>query len=963
MSTITVNTHVRVKGRPELGVGEVLRVNEGGTEYRADVAFESPDGRRLETLPLSRLERAPDLWERLALGDFDDPLDYALKQLAFQFPLANSGGELSCSRTDLLPHQILLTHDVVAASRRRFLIADEVGLGKTIETGMIIRELVARGEAERILVVAPAGLTRNWQTELAECFGLHFDILGIDFTDANPAVWETHPRVIASIDRLKQPRRKERLTQATRWDLVVFDEAHHLSRTKVGGKVNTTQNYRLAEALRGRTRDLLFLSATPHQGDPFQFWSLLQLLDDSLFASPDSMLDHRGLLNRIMMRRIKREVTDAEGQPLFMRRQVHTQVFAMAHRERIFYDQLTDYLREGYGAAGIGEAKTTANQRAIGFVMASFQKIMASSPRAIRQALRRRLLVLLARQQMALEERAARSGDTTTAEKIQALEYEMRTLAIQILGLPSGSAQWAEAGAHVAQVKQRLARKAAEEETSWALDGDEEGAEAIYAETEIPGEAIRVRELLKLVPDGTDRKFDTLVRAIEDLRRVHPAEKFIIFTQYRETLEYLREELGKIYGANAIVTIKGGPLADKIAAVEAFWEPDGAQFLISTSAGGEGINLQCARILFNYDLPWNPMAIEQRIGRIHRYGQQDTAQIYTLVAEDTVEQRIYLLLEEKLLEIARTIGKVDAVTGQATEDFRAEILGFLGTSPSYQDLYKKALVDRDYIRTEREIAAALERARCASAALRSLAQDLSSFNLGQYMALRGQFTLEDLRDFCLAALPRLGGAILPDGECYRVEVPSALQSYPRVEGSYRGVTFDRKLAMRRKQARLLGLGHPLVDALLAEWQTGERSGTVTILDGERSAGRSVRMHCLAHVTYEDGPTRRLLRVADLHPDGSWTSVEEEQEASLLILLRSRFGVTPTPKAADPVPDWVAVFRTVVSVWEAELRAQEGGIVSIRFVITGIVYGIPGESEEKTLCKSQRREETRMEPRL
>ena len=293
-------------------------------------------------------------------------------------------------------------------------------------------------------------------------------------------------------------------------------------------------------------------------------------------------------------------------------------------------------------------------------------------------------------------------------------------------------------------------------------------------------------------PDGTDRKFDTLVRAIEDLRRVHPAEKFIIFTQYRETLEYLREELGKVYGANAIVTIKGGPLADKIAAVEAFWEPDGAQFLISTSAGGEGINLQCARILFNYDLPWNPMAIEQRIGRIHRYGQQDTAQVYNLVAEDTVEQRIYLLLEGKLLEIARTIGKVDPVTGQAT---------------------------------------------------------------------------------------------------------------------------------------------------------------------------SVRMHCLAHVAYEDGTIRRFLRVADLHPDGSWAAVEEEQEASLLILLRSRFGVTPAPKAAEPLPDWAAAFRTVVSVWESELRAQEGGILSIRFVITGIVYGIPGESEERTPCKNPRREETRTEPRV
>ena len=466
---VEIGKLVRVKGRPELGTGEVLRLSGANGNEHADVAFDTPDGRRLETLPLNRLESVPGIWDRLEQGDFDQPLDFALRQLAFQFPLANTGGELSSSRTDLLPHQILLTHDIVGAVRRRFLIADEVGLGKTIETGMIIRELVARGEAERILVVAPAGLTRNWQSELADCFGLHFDILGIDFNDANPRVWETHPRVIASIDRLKQPRRKDRLAEASRWDVIVFDEAHHLSRARTSGKTHTTQNYRLAEVLRGRSRDILFLSATPHQGDLFRFWSLIQLLDDSLFDSPEAMLDHRGLLNRVMIRRIKREVTDAKGQPLFMRRQVYSQVFAMAHRERDFYDQLTDYLREGYGVAGVGQVKTTSKQRAIGFVMASFQKIMASSPRAIRQALRRRLLVLLARQQMALEERAAQRADTAASERIQNLEHEMRSLAIQILDLQPGGAQRVEAGAHIAQLKQRLARKAAVEETSWAL--------------------------------------------------------------------------------------------------------------------------------------------------------------------------------------------------------------------------------------------------------------------------------------------------------------------------------------------------------------------------------------------------------------------------------------------------------------------------------------------------------------
>jgi superfamily II DNA/RNA helicase len=218
--------------------------------------------------------------------------------------------------------------------------------------------------------------------------------------------------------------------------------------------------------------------------------------------------------------------------------------------------------------------------------------------------------------------------------------------------------------------------------------------------------------------------------------------------------------LGSLYGEALIALLHGGALEDKIEAVERFWEEKGAQFLISTSAGGEGINLQVCRVMFNYDLPWNPMAVEQRIGRIHRYGQQDTVQVYNLIAEDTVEERIYVLLEEKLREIAAAIGKVDS-HGEVVEDFRSEILGFLGSSPNYQELYKKALVDRDYKRTEAEIAQAIEKAKQASEALRSLTQDLETFDLEHYRQLRGQFTLEDLKMFVQKAIIRLGGHSSP----------------------------------------------------------------------------------------------------------------------------------------------------------------------------------------------------------
>ena len=808
---------VRVRSRPEWGTGEVLKVAQTLGVYQAKVLFKTSSGERVETVPLEWLEKTSDLWERLVAGDFDDERTYRLKQMAFDMAYANTGGELTSSRVDLLPHQILLVHDLIAQSPRRKLIADEVGLGKTIETGMLVRELIARGDATRILVVTPAGLIENWRRELEGGFRLHFDVLGKDFQDHGSAAWERHARVIVSIDTLKQPRRMQRLLAAPGWDLVIFDEAHHLSRTRTGKKTVTTQNYRLAEALRNHARDVIFLSATPHQGNAYQFWSLLQLLNDQLFPSPDSLAEHRGLLNRVMIRRTKREVTDAHGQGIFRRRLVNTEGFALAPRERFFYDKLSEYLRDGYSAAGVGEHRTTSAQRAIGFVMVTFQKIMSSSPRAIRQALRRRLLVLLARKQLELEGRrhsAPLLNARGSAEDILRVQDEMMEVAKAILGgvqVPSSDAE-----TYIGRVRRRLLKREEEmETTSWSLDGDEEGEEAVYAESDIPEEIDRVRDLVRLVPDGPDRRFETLARAVSLLRRQNPRERFLIFTQYRDTLEFLAEELGRMFGDNEIAKLKGGALDDKIAAMESFWKDDGAKFLISTSAGGEGVNLQVGRVLFNYDLPWNPMAVEQRIGRIHRYGQQDTVQVYNLLAEDTVEERIYGLLEEKLSEIARSIGRVDD-RGQPMEDFRSDILGLLGSRPDYQDLFKKALLDKDYSRTGAELAKMLKEANRAREALAVLSQDLSSFNLEAYRRIEGRHTLAELGAWTREMILHLGGAAIPEGEFWALHVPEPLQRKYHLAPRYERMCFDRDLALRARNSELAGIGHPLVDALLNE---------------------------------------------------------------------------------------------------------------------------------------------------
>ena len=262
---------------------------------------------------LSRTERIL----RAVDGGADRARKAWLSYEAHALPVMESASALTSAKIDLLPHQVVLTHRIATASPRRYLIADEVGLGKTIETALILRELASRGELNRALMVVPAGLVNNWHRELNEVFNLDFEVFGSegDITDRKTNAFAKHDRLIASIDTLKRPARIKRLLDAPRWDLVVFDEAHHLTASRTGGKVRKTENYKLAEA--------------PHQGNHFQFWMLAQLLNPTLFGSPEEMLENRHRLNTVMFRRTKADACQPDGSPLFARRWVHTESLLM----------------------------------------------------------------------------------------------------------------------------------------------------------------------------------------------------------------------------------------------------------------------------------------------------------------------------------------------------------------------------------------------------------------------------------------------------------------------------------------------------------------------------------------------------------------------------------------------------------------------------------------------------------
>ncbi len=784
----------------ELGEGVLLRAEPSGY---ARVFFRQHGERQVITASLARTAT----WDEQVVASLQPATPEALRRLwlaieAERLPFIDSAATLTSAKVDLLPHQIVLTYKIANASPRRFLVADAVGLGKTIETALILRELASRGELTRALMVVPAGLVENWRRELNETFSLDFEVFGWegDVTDRRSNAFAKHNRLIVSIDTLKRPARLKRLQEAPRWDLTVFDEAHHLTAYQSGNKIRRTQNFKLAEALREHTRDLLLLSATPHQGDHFRFWMLIRLLDSRLFGSPSDMVDNRHRLNAVVFRRTQADACSASGEPLFARRQVRTSTFHLDDAEKAFYDALMAYLRDGYNLAAARGGKG----QALGFVMTIFQKIASSSFAAVASTLRRRLLMLTIHEALVCDDNLDTDGRDRAFADARELIRSMHGLGDDMLSRASADRLLADAKL---QLIRRLDSQTvpAESDNELTAAGDEESAAALVA-VALPEERKRIRELLAAIPAGAESKTEELLRGLGELWRSNQAEKVVVFTTYLGSLDALRSAIEQRYPGKGVEVLKGGDQGAKTAAEKRFRRADGPRVLICTAAGREGINLQFARVLFNHDLPWNPMDMEQRIGRIHRYGQRDTAQVYNVVSADTIEGQIFLLLEQKLLAIAQALGKVDEY-GQVTEDLRGQVLGQLAERISYEQLYQDAVCDPTLKRTKQELEVALENARLARNLVFELFQDLESFNVEDYRQFDdGGAGMNRLLAFVRDCVQANGASLLQKGEhVYEVALPG--------DGSH-VFTTSRELAKDNDGLELLGLEHPLVRRLL-----------------------------------------------------------------------------------------------------------------------------------------------------
>ncbi len=570
------------------------------------------------------------------------------------------------SRIDPLPHQrIAVYRHMLSQPRLRFLLADDAGAGKTIMAGLYIREMLARRLVRRILVVPPAGLVGNWRREMIGLFGLPFVIRdGSDAKDGNPFLEPDSDRLIVSVDTLAGDRMFRCLQDpsVTPYDLVVFDEAHKLAASQDSdGQIRKTERYKLAEALAGlpvaerwslrwSARHLLLLTATPHMGRDFPYFCLWRLLDPIGFSTFEAFsgipVDAR---RRWFIRRTKEEMVRFDGTPIYPRRISDTHSYDLSQgevSEQALYDETTTYLRTWYNRARI------LNRSAARLAMSVFQRRLASSTWALLRSFERRLEKL----DSLIDD--LRSGRISEAE----LEERQRQLRLVHDVFDDKTADEEAPGAGGEE------NQAGEDD---ALSGF---AAASLGELQAErGEVERLLALARRVYDlGEESKFEKLREVLRDPRYRH--EKVLIFTEHRDTLEFLVRKLEQLGDAGQIAAIHGGlPWEDREEQVEFFRRPvdeDGALYLVATDAAGEGINLQFCWLMVNYDVPWNPARLEQRMGRIHRYGQKkDQVVILNLVAGKTREGRVLQVLLEKLERIRNELGtdKVFDVVGRIFE--------------------------------------------------------------------------------------------------------------------------------------------------------------------------------------------------------------------------------------------------------------------------------------------------------
>lgn len=564
------------------------------------------------------------------------------------------------SLIDPLPHQFIAVYDhLLKHFPLRFLLADDAGAGKTIMTGLYIQELLLRQQVERVLIVPPAGLIGNWERELRVCFRLQFSILtSADAAHTNPFVDRQNRLAIVSLDTLRQERMQECLFEAQPYDLIVFDEAHKLSANyEADGTVRKSKRYELAEKIAAQEKNLLLLTATPHMGkdDAYYFlWRLL--LPEHLAAQKAFSRMSESEKSNHLLRRMKEEMVNFEREPIYPPRYSRTIAYPLKQgeiSEQSLYDAVTEYCETYFDLAG------QYNRMAAKMAMMVLQRRLASSTFALWQSLIRR------------------------KEKLQTTLRELRDGRLTENGLE-------RAQASLSGIDIRAEKTGDEEEIvdgkeeAEQVDEDLEHATAARSINELESEISHVQKLVEHAREvfnlKSESKFEKLWEALTD----YQDEKVLIFTEHRDTMNFVIERLEALGYTDKVAQIHGGmKYSEREEQVEFFRDPDGARYLVATDAAGEGINLQFCWLMVNYDIPWNPARLEQRMGRIHRYKQKRTVVLLNLVAQDTREGRVLKVLLDKL----------EKMREELDDDKVFDVIGQQFSEISLSDLITKAIIE------------------------------------------------------------------------------------------------------------------------------------------------------------------------------------------------------------------------------------------------------------------------------
>ena len=764
------------------------------------------------------------------------------------------------SLVDPLPHQITAVYEeMLARQPLRFLLADDPGAGKTIMAGLFIKELLMRGDLRRCLIVCPGSLVEQWQDELFSKFQLPFDILTNDnLAAARTGNWfAEHPLTICRLDKLARDEDVQAKLQQIDFDLIVCDEAHKMSATYFGGEIKYTKRYHLGKLLSSLTRHFLLMSATPHNGKEADFQLFLALLDGDRFEGKYRDGVHVTDAGDMMRRLVKEQLVKFDGKPLFPERRAYSVNYKLSDAEARLYTEVTEYVREQFNLADNRESG--GRRGTVGFALTALQRRLASSPEAIYQSLRRRGERLGKR--LREEQLLKRGGDAP---------LDMLTDLPNLLG-----EDW--------------------DDLSEAPEDEQEEAQGIIVDqattartiAELEAEIGILRRLEGLAQDvrqsGTDAKWQEVSRLLQDnddmFDKSGNRRKLLIFTEHRDTLNYLTVRIRSLLGREeAVVNIHGGMgREDRRKAQEAFTNDPEVVVLVATDAAGEGINLQRAHLMMNYDLPWNPNRLEQRFGRIHRIGQTEVCHCWNIVAKETREGEVYDLLLEKLEKERLALGgRVFDVLGKVTfndkplRDLLIEAVRY-GDQPEVRARLSQvidAALDTEHLR-ELLAERALAHDTLDAAHLKTIREDMERADARK---LQPHY----IASFFVEAFRRLGGSIYErEPDRYEItRVPAAIRTRDRAIGvgdpispRYERISFDKKLLSvpNKPPAAFVCPGHPLLDATIDLIRERHRDllkqGAVLVDDGD--AGTEPRAlfyleHAIQDAHTEASGTRRLI---------------------------------------------------------------------------------------------------------